>query len=237
MMKIYSFLINSYEKADSSHPDGDFTDFIGLQETCASYKNKQKHGLYTDSYDREFFIRYALTDQIGITSESVIFGRGGLGKPYCRSPYSSLFFNVSHSGRWYVCATSGQEIGVDIQEIYPLSQKQQEIMAKKILSVTERKKLKSLISNSDRTDFLFTCFSIKESCAKAVGLGISMHFPSIITEKHDDCYLWTDTQKSCYYIREYILDSGYKLFLCSTDPSRAALRKILVASVAFGKPD
>ncbi|MEU6183535.1 4'-phosphopantetheinyl transferase family protein [Streptomyces coeruleorubidus] len=59
-------------------------------------------------------LRYALLARHGLTPSDLGTARDAFGKPYLvRVP--GLHFSLSHAGRWVACATSGTEIGVDIE--------------------------------------------------------------------------------------------------------------------------
>jgi 4'-phosphopantetheinyl transferase len=57
---------------------------------------------------------------IDINLKNVIIKKKIGGKPFLPD-YPNIYFNMSHSGKYSVCAFSQNECGVDIQEIYPVN--------------------------------------------------------------------------------------------------------------------
>ena len=93
------------------------------------------------------------------------------GKPYIDQ---NIFFNLSHSGQYVICAFFTEEIGIDIEEI-----KEIEIDDfNKIFTEGERKCLKN--SRNPTNDF-FRYWTMKESIIKAEGKGLSIPLDLIDT--------------------------------------------------------
>lgn len=86
------------------------------------------------------------------------------GKPYLRS--GELFFSLSHSGKYALCAVSDSEIGADIQK----PAKYNKALAERFFTVDEQAWLRC----SARQDRDFTkLWSQKESFIKATGQGLA----------------------------------------------------------------
>lgn len=64
----------------------------------------------------DMLARRMLADASGKTPEEITFTIGHKGKPSANVP---LYFNVSHSGEYVLCAVSDKPIGVDIEQITP----------------------------------------------------------------------------------------------------------------------
>lgn len=69
----------------------------------------------------------------------------------------------------------------------PLSATRQNNIALKILTEEEQKKYTEL-SDSDRPEFLYRRFTMKESCVKAVGLDLRIPFKSISLKEHKNLF-------------------------------------------------
>ncbi len=83
----------------------------------------------------------------------------------------TLRFNLSHSGRWALLATSfTRELGVDIEE--RASRAHLAEMVDRILSVEEREHLNTAPSSTEHTDTLLRAWTRKEACLKALGTGL-----------------------------------------------------------------
>lgn len=92
-----------------------------------------------------------------LTSEDYRIDRGEKGKPfYCG--VENVFFNISHSGDYVVCAVSDREIGIDIEK----RAKARMEVAGRFFHGEEVAQLKML--EEDKQDQLFfNSWSVKES--------------------------------------------------------------------------
>jgi len=100
------------------------------------------------------------------------------GKPIL--PDTELQFNVSHSKDYLLCGISlGNRIGIDIQEIYPISSLDRII--NNFFSPTEIKYLRSLPSREVYREHFFSIWTAKEAYLKAVGDGIQGSFNQLST--------------------------------------------------------
>jgi len=100
------------------------------------------------------------------------------GKPIL--PNTELQFNVSHSKDYLLCGISlTNRIGVDIQEIYPISSLDHII--NNFFSPTEIQYLRSLPSREVYQEHFFAIWTAKEAYLKAVGDGIQASFNQLST--------------------------------------------------------
>ena len=90
------------------------------------------------------------------------------GKPYLRE--YPLFFNLSHSGEYVVCAVSDREIGVDIQKCSGMNIMR---IAKRFFSEEECRALEACATEEERRHFFFRLWVRKEAYGKFLGEGIS----------------------------------------------------------------
>ena len=124
------------------------------------------------------------------------------GKPYLIEP--PLFFNLSHSSDYVACAIADFEIGLDIQNIRPVSMP----LARRFFSKEELRKLQA----SEHPDKVFTLlWSLRESYWKATGRGIAGDMNVAVYENETgfgicglpDIRFWTEEQ------------DAFELALCS----------------------
>ncbi len=105
------------------------------------------------------------------------------GKPYL--PGNPLYFSLSHSGDYVICAVSEEEIGADIEKNEPVS----EGIAGKILTESETSEWESLPKSDDaaqlRTDWLIQKWTEKESIAKLLGGGLHIRFQTLSASDYD----------------------------------------------------
>ena len=64
-------------------------------------------------------------------------GKGLYGKPYL-TEYPEIHFNISHSGRWAVCALASMPCGVDIQERRPIRSRR---MVERTMNAREQRQI------------------------------------------------------------------------------------------------
>jgi 4'-phosphopantetheinyl transferase len=102
--------------------------------------------------------------------EELIFAYGVNGKPMLMGDvHGRLSFNVSHAGSLAIFViVSGFEVGVDVEEIYPISDL--EATASIIMSDDELAEFKGLPA-SVKLDRFFTTWTSKEAILKAFGDG------------------------------------------------------------------
>lgn len=87
------------------------------------------------------------------------------GKPYLLG-CPDFHFNLSHSGRWAVCAVADAPVGVDIQQERPVSPK----LSKKFTAAEQRQLQQTPLEDYDRQ--LFDLWVEKESYIKCTGEGL-----------------------------------------------------------------
>ena len=93
---------------------------------------------------------------------------GERGKPYFED--LPLYFNLSHSGDYVLCAVSDVEVGVDIQKIQPVNERK---LAKRFFSEAECRVLEGCESSEGRRRLFFELWSRKEAYGKLTGEGIA----------------------------------------------------------------
>lgn len=113
------------------------------------------------------------------------------GKPYI--PDCDLFFSLSHSGNYVLCAISDASVGADIQKIETGRLK----IAERFFTSAENE----YIIKSEDKDFAFTkLWSLKESYLKWLGTGLQTPLSSFEIElgnescvSNSSCKLWHGT--------------------------------------------
>ena len=108
------------------------------------------------------------------------------GKPYLKG--GELFFNLSHSGEYTACAISDREIGLDIQKIG--------LKKHAMRKVCTPEELAQIKTAEDFTRI----WAIKESYAKAKGIGIGIGLKDInsVTLGDVEVWEWDDYIVACY---------------------------------------
>ena len=98
-----------------------------------------------------------------VTNDNQIFYNKN-NKPYLKN--SNIYFNISHSGDYVVLAIADKEIGIDIEEIAPIS----DSVAKKVF--TKEENLWLLKQNN--LEAFYKLWTAKESIMKVTGEGFML---------------------------------------------------------------
>lgn len=117
-------------------------------------------------------LEYAVSRLYRIGVPELSRDKGEHGKP-CFRIHPEVRFNISHSGDLVICAVSDFEIGIDIQE---KSRMNTDRIAKKVMSPDEHKKY---LTSSERQDFFYRVWVMKESYVKWTGDGITRELHSL----------------------------------------------------------
>lgn len=144
-------------------------EYLRLSIPYLSPERRDKAFSYHFPLDRKLsvtaylLLRIALREIHGI-DEPVVFSYSKDGKPRLRD-YPQIHFNLSHCRSAVACVLSVDEVGVDVQEIIPIS----DSLAKKTLTSKEYAEFKV-----SPTPFELFCkyWTIKESHLKRTGQGI-----------------------------------------------------------------
>lgn len=99
---------------------------------------------------------------------ALTYRRGEKGKPYFQE--LPMFFSLSHSGEYVLCAASGREIGADIQKIQPADILK---LAKRFFAEPEYLGLERCKSEEERRRLFFELWSRKEAYGKLTGEGVA----------------------------------------------------------------
>lgn len=125
------------------------------------------------------FLRNALSIELGIGPDQLVFGYTEYGKPYLTHPTesTSLHFNLSHSEE-FVCLAICRElcVGVDVEKQRKLPD--ESALVHRFFHELEKEEYRKL-PLSRRTEWFFGAWSSKEAILKAVGCGVSMGLEDI----------------------------------------------------------
>lgn len=144
----------------------------------------------------EVLLRKALKNfKIDIGKKPLTFKYNEYNKPYLKD-FENAFFNISHSGKYVVCAVSNSEVGLDIEEIKKPNFK----IAERYFSINEYKDIKTA------SDF-YKYWVLKESYIKYIGSGLHVPLNSF------------DVNDKGLDVNFIEIDSilGYKCAICSKD--------------------
>ena len=133
----------------------------------AALSDKQEAGRELDTPD---IFHLSVRDFLEHPEEPIPldYRHGEMGKPYLKNV--PLYFNLSHSGDFVLCAVSRQEIGADIQLIG-----RSEVMrtAGRFFSDGELATLQACPGEAERTELFYRLWTKKEAYGKLTGRGIA----------------------------------------------------------------
>jgi len=164
-----------------------------------------------------FLIRHILSANFGCDLQTLSIVLDSYGKPYCPSA-RQIYFSISHSDKWVVCALDCELIGIDIQKIISIPQNRMDSIVLRFFHKCEQIQYFNLADDEKKT-FFFTQWTLKESYIKLMGngLGIGLQNFSVFLDHNGNGSM--DYEGSIYYFRQYIIDQNYKLVVCSLNNS------------------
>ncbi|WP_340392666.1 4'-phosphopantetheinyl transferase superfamily protein [Paenibacillus sp. FSL E2-0190] len=158
----------------------------------------------------EILSRLLICRRLSIKNSAIELEYNHYGKPLIKGNMN-LYFNNSHSGEWVVSAISDTPVGTDVERISEINIG----IAERFFSPCEFNDLMQK-EGEDRLKYFFDLWTLKESYIKAIGIGLSLPLSSFtISLKGDKVLINTQNELNCFFFRQYIIDSGYRLALCS----------------------
>ncbi len=174
----------------------------------------------------EALVRFALKKYWNLTSEDYRIDRGEKGKPFIVG-VENVFFNISHSGDYVVCAVSDREIGIDIEK----RAKARMEVAGRFFHGEEVAQLKML--EEDKQDQLFfNYWSVKESFLKYIGTGLTRPLNSfIVSFSGGDVSLFEGGNKLPLYVHACPVDDGYACHVCCEYEELTGIHEIFLEEI------
>ena len=150
-------------------------DFVSIEcySEAVRYKNKEvslRHLLGAT------LVSFALWKYWNLSIENCRISRGIKGKPFVVG-HKNIFFNISHSGKYVVCAVSDREVGIDIEK----RAKARMEVAGRFFHEQEVAMLKSL-SGTEQDRLFFNYWAVKESFLKCIGTGLTRPLNTFIVK-------------------------------------------------------
>ena len=174
----------------------------------------------------EALVRFALKKYWNLTSEDYRIDRGEKGKPFIVG-VENVFFNISHSGDYVVCAVSDREIGIDIEK----RAKARMEVAGRFFHGEEVAQLKML--EEDKQDQLFfNYWSVKESFLKYIGTGLTRPLNSfIVSFSGESVSLFEGGNKLPLYVHACPVDDGYACHVCCEYEELTGIHEIFLEEI------
>lgn len=155
-------------------------------ERCEPYLSRQRREKvfsYRFPLDRKLsaatylLLRYALKERCGI-DEAAEFSYNVYGKPFL-CDYPRIHFNLSHCREAVACVLSDGDVGVDVQEITPVS----DDLARRVLTAKE---YTAFCASSDADQLFCDIWAVKESFLKKSGQGLNTDLTALSAEDIHD---------------------------------------------------
>lgn len=201
-------------------------DLYRLAYNNASPERRQKVDSYRFDKDRrlclgaEMLLQYGLR-QANVEYDQVRIKAGPYGKPSFEN--IPLYYNISHSGDWVMCAISDNEIGCDIEKI----QSADLHIAERFFCPEEYHHIAEQKSELERNLLFYRYWTLKESFMKATGLGMKLPFNDFRIELGESIRVAQAVDKRKYSFAEFGDVSGYCCAACSIgEPPEAELKVI-----------
>lgn len=135
---------------------------------------------------------------------------GAQGKPYLNDG-SGLFFNLSHSDDYVLCAVAQREVGCDVERVKDVDI----ALANRFFCEEEYAHIAAQETAEEQIHLFFRYWTLKESFMKATGLGMSLPLHSFrIKLEGEKPALVQMTSRREYFLREYDDIPGYCCAVC-----------------------
>ncbi|MDO4940834.1 MAG: 4'-phosphopantetheinyl transferase superfamily protein [Erysipelotrichaceae bacterium] len=203
-------------------------------------KDLYDEGLYKQAYSKLSTSRRDKVDSLrsyndkclSITSEllvnkltnnsNIIYNE--YGKPYVYD--NSVYFNVSHSNEYVICATSNNEVGCDIEHVRDVNMN----VAKRYFN---EKEYLDIINSNNKIDAFFKYWVLKESFIKNIGFGLKQSLDSFCIDLNN-LSIKQDVNKNNYYLHLYELDD-YKYAICLFNDEDVEIKHIDIKCLTSAK--
>ena len=122
------------------------------------HEEDKLRGLFAD-----LLIRDAIMQKTGLGNEEISFTTNDYGKPFLQGR-EDVQFNLSHSGQWVVGVIDNRPVGIDVERVQEIDLD----ISRNYYSPDEHQ---DLMSKTDKFDYFFTLWALKEGYIKILGKG------------------------------------------------------------------
>ncbi|MBC2580402.1 4'-phosphopantetheinyl transferase superfamily protein [Clostridium sp. DJ247] len=162
----------------------------------------------------DILARYLICKKTGVKNEHLIFEKNEYGKPVLVKP-CGIYFNISHSGNWVVCAIDDTPVGVDVETIKEIDLK----IAERFFSEYEYNAIvnqpKELIQN-----YFYKIWTLKESYIKAEGKGLYIPLNSFSLEINENSiYVKVGNRYSNWFLYNMCISKDVMISICTLSKS------------------
>lgn len=173
----------------------------------------------------EIIARYAVSRHLDCKSSEINFSVDSFNKPFLDKA-DSIYFNISHSGNWVVCAISNNPVGIDVEIIKETDFE----IAKRFFAKDEYEKIMNQPIDN-RTKYFYLMWTLKESYIKADGRGLSLPLDSFsIMINNDTITLSTGNELTNCHFKQFEIDDSHIVSVCTQESCLANEIKIITAN-------
>ena len=177
------------------------------------------------SLGAEMLLRYGL-ENAGFNRYPPELSYNEHGKPYLKD--GGIFFSISHSGSFAVCAVSDCDLGCDIEKMRPTGLRiARRFCEEEYGSIMSAKPTAQL-------ELLFRYWTLKESFMKAVGRGFSLGLNEFRIVADDEISVIQSVDERRFSFREFDEIAGYRCAVCMADVQCDAELKIVDLNSGVG---
>lgn len=156
----------------------------------------------------ELLLRHGLR-MAGVEKFPAAFAYGAQEKPYLKG--QNIWFNLSHSEEWVVCAVTDCEVGCDVEKMHPIDLK----IAERFFFRSEFDDIAAQPTPEARNERFFSYWTLKESFMKATGLGMKLPLDAFQILRGEQISVMQSVDDRSYSFQEYEDIPGYKCALCA----------------------
>lgn len=219
MLAVFYAKISDIEK--SMFKEMNFISLLGEEvflEICSLKNQKTKDTRLGGEILRNYGLKYYW----GIEARNYTIARGLHGKPYLKEK-EDIFFNISHSGEYIMCAFSDSPVGVDIEK----KGKMKMPVARRFFHAEEILRLENIREEKDRAELFYRLWSVKESFLKYTGEGLSASLSSFTVKfGAAGVFLKQGGKRIKVKISACSIDPAYVSYVCSLNQQVSEIREI-----------
>jgi 4'-phosphopantetheinyl transferase len=141
------------------------------------------------------------------------------GKPRFKQ-FPEIYFNISHSGDYVVCAFSKEPVGIDIQQMnenatkiasryYSKAEQEQLEMSSRKVNYTPKQQEK------EKMELFFWLWTAKESYIKYTGKGMHLPLDTFTADREKELIFRQDSRKAEASLYEIKIPDNYKCMVCA----------------------
>ena len=142
-------------------------------------------------------------------------------KPYLYN--NDIYFNISHSVEYAICAISKDEVGCDIEYIKDIDMR----IANKFFTNNE---YNTIINSNNHLDTFYRIWTLKESFMKNLGLGFNLELNDFEIELSNNPIVIQKINNNKYYFKEIEIND-YKCSVCLLNNNDVVVRKISLEQI------